>query len=58
MRTTVRGDDARGHRRYQALLDPARVVTSLLGKRVNHALVDDLERVADARRRIDDVIGA
>lgn len=28
-----------------------------MGKRVDHALVDDLERVAEARRRMDDAIG-
>jgi hypothetical protein len=29
----------------------------VLGKRVDHALVDDLERVAEARRRMDDALG-
>ena len=29
----------------------------MLGKRVDHAVVDDLERVADARRRLDDALG-
>ncbi|MGH3904601.1 MAG: hypothetical protein ACRDTE_10475, partial [Pseudonocardiaceae bacterium] len=29
----------------------------VLGKRVDHAVVDDLERVADARRRLDDALG-
>ncbi len=42
---------------HQWLFDPARVAASLLGKRVDHALVDDLERVAEARRRMDDSIG-
>ncbi|MDQ2708941.1 MAG: hypothetical protein M3Z25_15460 [Actinomycetota bacterium] len=42
---------------HQWLFDPARVAASLLGKRVDHALVDDLERVADARRRMDDALG-
>lgn len=42
---------------HQWLFDPARVAASVLGKRVDHALVDDLERVADARRRMDDAIG-
>lgn len=39
------------------LFDPARVAASVLGKRVDHAVVDDLERVADARRRMDDALG-
>ncbi len=42
---------------HQWLFDPARVAASVMGKRVDHAVVDDLERVADARRRIDDAIG-
>ncbi|MGQ0716151.1 MAG: hypothetical protein ACT4NP_02340 [Pseudonocardiales bacterium] len=42
---------------HQWLFDPARVAASVLGKRVDHALVDDLERVAEARRRMDDAIG-
>jgi tetratricopeptide (TPR) repeat protein len=42
---------------HQWLFDPARVAASLLGKRVDHALVDDLERVAEARRRMDDALG-
>jgi len=42
---------------HQWLLDPARVVASVLGKRVDHAVVDDLERVAEARRRLDDALG-
>ncbi|MGH4018208.1 MAG: hypothetical protein ACRDT0_02970, partial [Pseudonocardiaceae bacterium] len=42
---------------HQWLLDPARVAAAVLGKRVDHALVDDLERVAEARRRMDDAIG-
>ena len=42
---------------HQWLFDPARVAASVLGKRVDHAIVDDLERVADARRRMDDAIG-
>ncbi len=29
----------------------------MLGKRVDHAVVDDLERVADVRRRMDDALG-
>lgn len=29
----------------------------MLGKRVDHTVVDDLERVADARRRLDDALG-
>ncbi|MGH3935069.1 MAG: hypothetical protein ACRDS1_08860 [Pseudonocardiaceae bacterium] len=42
---------------HQWLLDPARVAASVLGKRVDHAVVDDLARVAQARRRLDDVLG-
>lgn len=42
---------------HQWLFDPARVAASLRGKRVDHALVDDLERVADAKRRMDDAAG-
>jgi hypothetical protein len=42
---------------HQWLIDPARVAASLLGKRADHALVDELERVADARRRMDDALG-
>ncbi len=42
---------------HQWLFDPARVAASVLGKRVDHALVDDIERVAEARRRMDDAIG-
>jgi len=42
---------------HQWLLDPARVAASVLGKRVDHAVVDDLERVAEARRRLDDSLG-
>jgi hypothetical protein len=33
------------------------VAASVLGARVDHAVVDDLERVADARRRLDDALG-
>ncbi|MGH3753637.1 MAG: hypothetical protein ACRDRP_13235 [Pseudonocardiaceae bacterium] len=39
------------------LLDPARVAASMQGKRADHAVVDDLERVAEARRRLDDALG-
>lgn len=42
---------------HQWLFDLARVAGSVLGERVDHALVDDLERVAKARRRMDDAIG-
>lgn len=42
---------------HQWLFDPARVAASILGKRVDHALVDDLERVTEARRRMDDALG-
>jgi tetratricopeptide (TPR) repeat protein len=39
------------------MLDPQRVAASVHGTRVDHTVVDDLERVADARRRLDDVLG-
>ncbi|MGH4017059.1 MAG: hypothetical protein ACRDSL_24660 [Pseudonocardiaceae bacterium] len=39
---------------HQWLLDPARVAASVLGQRVGHEVVDDLERVVDARRRLGD----
>ncbi len=42
---------------HQWLFDPARVAASLMGRRVDHAVVDDLEQVADARRRMDDALG-
>lgn len=42
---------------HQWLFDPARVAASVLGKRVDHAVVDDLLRVVEARRRLDDAIG-
>ncbi|MGH8921356.1 MAG: hypothetical protein ACRD0H_23975, partial [Actinomycetes bacterium] len=42
---------------HQWLLDPARVAASVLGARADHAVVDDLERVAEARRRMDDALG-
>ncbi|MGQ0778293.1 MAG: hypothetical protein ACT4NY_28445, partial [Pseudonocardiales bacterium] len=42
---------------HQWLLDPARIAASVLGQRVDHTVVDDLERVADARRRLDDALG-
>ncbi len=42
---------------HQWLFEPERVAASLMGKRVDQALVDDLERVAEARRRMDDAIG-
>jgi hypothetical protein len=42
---------------YQWLRDPARVVASLAGRRVDHALVDDFDLIAEARRRMDDAIG-
>ncbi len=37
--------------------DPARVAAVLAGRRVDHAAVDDLDRVVDVRRRQDDVLG-
>jgi tetratricopeptide (TPR) repeat protein len=42
---------------HQWLFDPARVAASVMGKRVDHAVVNDLERVAGARRRMDDALG-
>ncbi|MGH3928418.1 MAG: hypothetical protein ACRDTF_00395 [Pseudonocardiaceae bacterium] len=42
---------------HQWLFDPARVAASALGTRVDHAVVDDLERVVEARRRLDDALG-
>ncbi|MGH3795395.1 MAG: hypothetical protein ACRDSP_10930 [Pseudonocardiaceae bacterium] len=42
---------------HQWLFDPARVAASVLGKRTDHVVVDDLERVVDARRRLDDALG-
>ncbi|MGH3797155.1 MAG: hypothetical protein ACRDSP_19965 [Pseudonocardiaceae bacterium] len=42
---------------HQWLFDPARVAASVLGSRADHAVVDDLERVAEARRRLDDALG-
>jgi len=42
---------------HQWLFDPVRVAASLMGQRVDHALVDDLEQVAEARRRMDDALG-
>ncbi|MGH3873351.1 MAG: putative ATP-grasp-modified RiPP [Pseudonocardiaceae bacterium] len=38
---------------HEWLLDPGRVAVLLCGKRVDHALVDDLERVAETKRRMD-----
>lgn len=42
---------------HQWLLDPARVAASVRGKRVDTALIIDIERVVDARRGMDDAIG-
>jgi tetratricopeptide (TPR) repeat protein len=42
---------------HQWLFEPERVAASVLGKRIDHAIVDDLGRVAEARRRMDDAIG-
>lgn len=39
------------------LLDPARIAASVQGKRADHAVVDDFERVAESRRRLDDALG-
>ncbi|MGH3938576.1 MAG: hypothetical protein ACRDTG_08045 [Pseudonocardiaceae bacterium] len=39
------------------MLDPERVTAAARGQRVDHTVVDDLERVADARRRLDDRFG-
>lgn len=41
----------------QWLLDPPRIAASVLGQRVDHAVVNDLERVAEARRRLEDALG-
>ena len=41
----------------QWLRDPGRVAASLRGTRVDHALVDNLERVIEAHRRMDDTVG-
>ncbi|MGH3814803.1 MAG: hypothetical protein ACRDUV_20550, partial [Pseudonocardiaceae bacterium] len=38
------------------MLDPARVLASVRGQRVDHAVVDDLERVAEVRRHQDDLL--
>jgi hypothetical protein len=37
--------------------EPARIAAVLEGRRVDHAAVDDFERVVDIRRRQDDVLG-
>ncbi|MGH3927173.1 MAG: hypothetical protein ACRDTT_30625, partial [Pseudonocardiaceae bacterium] len=42
---------------HQWLFDPDRIAAAVLGQRVDHAVVDDLERVAEARRRLDDALG-
>lgn len=42
---------------HQWLLDPARVAASVRGKRVDAALIADIERVVEARRGMDDAIG-
>ena len=39
------------------LLDPERVAAAVQGKRVDEAVAEDLERVAEARRRLDDALG-
>ncbi len=39
------------------LLDPERVAAAMRGRRADHAVADDLERVAEARRRLDDALG-
>jgi hypothetical protein len=42
---------------HQWLFDPARVAASLSGRRVGHAVVDDLECVVETKRRMDDALG-
>src|SRR5262249_51215113 len=42
---------------HQWLFEPERVAASVLGKRADLAMVGQLQRVADARRRMDDAIG-
>src|SRR5262249_20408852 len=37
--------------------DPARIAAVLDGRRVDHAVVDDIDRVLDIRRRHDDMLG-
>jgi tetratricopeptide (TPR) repeat protein len=39
------------------LVDPERVAASIQGKRVDDTVVDDLERVAAAQRRLNDALG-
>jgi len=39
------------------LFDPARIASAVKGKRIDHAVVDDLERIADGRRKLDDALG-
>ncbi|MGQ0772979.1 MAG: hypothetical protein ACT4NY_00925 [Pseudonocardiales bacterium] len=43
---------------HEWLLDAERLAASAQGQRVDQALVDDLERVADVRRHQDDVLGS
>lgn len=42
---------------HRWLADPARVAASVTGRRTDHLVVGDLERVAEARRRLDDALG-
>lgn len=42
---------------HQWLYEPERVAASLVGDRVTDTVVNDLERVADGLRRVDDAIG-
>jgi hypothetical protein len=39
------------------LFDPARIEAAVQGKRINHDVADDLEQLADIRRRQDDDLG-
>ena len=39
------------------LFDPARITAAVAGRRIDHAVVDDLERLADASRKLDDALG-
>ncbi|HXV94797.1 MAG TPA: hypothetical protein VD813_15945 [Pseudonocardia sp.] len=42
---------------HEWLFEPARLAASLSGKRIGHELVDDLARVAETKRHMDDLIG-
>ncbi|HEY4004007.1 MAG TPA: hypothetical protein VGM60_02310 [Pseudonocardia sp.] len=42
---------------HEWLGDPARIASALAGKRIGHDVVDDLERVAETKRHLDDALG-